>query len=237
MSHFSLVRAFGCTVKEAAPLSTEFGLRIQLTQPTDLGKAFDIGYEGHANAEICRLADQHGVLVVQNAFVRAAPDLRLSGKVKKGSLVQDFFHWDSPVALSNGRVCANVLFKPLFNERQAPTLYARIDDVREALKNIDTTSFSESIQYALQEMQGSGYFFGLDGQESEPRQEILSQCPSLTEDVAKLIPSDKIYRHHWQSGSRTVVIHSIRQGGNLLHARPASCDAQNCVRGLKLFPN
>ena len=237
MSHFSLVRAFGCTVKDVAPLSMEFGLRIQLTQPTDLGKAFDIGYEGHANAEICRLADQHGVLVVQNAFVKAAPDLRLSGKVKKGSLVQDFFHWDSPVALSNGRVCANVLFKPLFNERQAPTLYARIDDVREALKNIDTTSFSESIQYALQEMQGSGYFFGLDGQESEPRQEILSQCPSLTEDVAKLIPSDKIYRHHWQSGSRTVVIHSIRQGGNLLHARPASCDAQNCVSGLKLFPN
>jgi hypothetical protein len=237
MSYFDLVRVFGCTVKDVVPLSREFGLCIQLTQPTDLGKAFDIGYEGHANAEICRLADQHGVLVVQNAFVKAAPDLRLSGKVKKGTLVQDFFHWDSPVAPPNGRGCANVLFKALFNERQAPTLYARMDDVREALKKIDTTSFPESIQNALQEMQGSGYFFGLDGQESEPRQAILFKYPSLTEDVATRIPPDKIYRHRWESGSRTVVIHSIRQEGKLLHARPASCDAQNCVSGLKLFPD
>jgi hypothetical protein len=86
-------------------------------------------------------------------------------------------------------------------------------------------------------MQGSGYFFGLDGQESEPRQAILFKYPSLTEDVATRIPPDKIYRHRWESGSRTVVIHSIRQEGKLLHARPASCDAQNCVSGLKLFPD
>lgn len=177
------------------------------------------------------------VLVVENAFVKAAPDLRLSGKVEKGTLVQDFFHWDSPFALPNGEGCANVLFKPLFNERKTPTLYARISDVREALRNIDTTSFSEGIQDALQEMQRSGYFFGLDGQESEPRQAILSKYPSLTEDVAKLIPPERIYRHHWESGKRTVVIHSIRQGGKLLHARPASCDAQNCVSGLRLSPD
>ncbi len=237
MLHSTLVNVFGCAVKDVSALSKEFGLRIQLTQPTDLAKTFGVGHEGHTNAEICQLADQHGVLVIQNAFVNAAPDLRLSGRVDNGTLVQDFFHWDSRIALSNGQVCANVLFKPLFNERQAPTLYARMDDVREALKNIDTTSFSESIQYALQEMQGSGYFFGLDGQESEPRRAILHQYPSLTEDVAKLIPSGKIYRHHWESGSRTVVIHSIRQGGELLHARPASCDAWNCVNGLMLFPN
>jgi hypothetical protein len=237
MSYFDLVRVFGCTVKNVAPLSREFGLCIQLTQPTDLGKVFDVGYEGPTNAEICRLADQHGVLVVQNAFVQAAPDLRLSGKVEKGTLVQDFFHWDSPVALSNGQGCANVLFKGLSKRREAPTLYARISDVREALKKIDTTSFPESIQNALQEMQGSGYFFGLEGQESEARQAILFKYPSLTEDVAARIPPDKIYRHHWKSGSRTVVIHSIRQEGQLLHARPASCDAQNCVSGLKLFPD
>lgn len=237
MLHSTLVNVFGCAVKNVSALSKEFGLRIQLTQPTDLAETFGVGYEGHTNAEICRLADQHGVLVVQNAFVKAAPDLRISGRVDKGTLVQDFFHWDSPIALSNGRICANVLFKTLFNERQAPTLYARMDDVREALKNIDTTSFSESIQDALQEMQGSGYFFGLDGQESEPRQAILFEYPRLTEDVAKLIPPGRIYRHHWKSGQRAVVIHSIRQGGDLLHARPASCDAQNCVSGLRLFPD
>ncbi|MBL8638529.1 MAG: hypothetical protein JNN09_08550 [Alphaproteobacteria bacterium] len=237
MSHFSLVRAFGCTVKEAVPLSTEFGLSIQLTQPTDLKEAFGIGYEGHTNADICRLADQHGVLVIRNAFVTAPPDLKLSGKVEQGSLVQDFFHWDSPVALPNRRGCATVLFKPLSKGREAPTLYARMSDVREALKQIDTTSFPGGVQDALQDMQRSGYFFGLGGEENESRQAILFKYPSLTEDVAKLIPPDKIYRHHWESGDRAVVIHSVRQGEELLHARPASCDAQNCVNGLRLFPN
>lgn len=188
-SYINLSQIFGCVVRKVSALSQKFGLRIQLAYPTDLGKIFGGGDQGYRNRDICELADRHGVLVIDNAFVKKEPDLLLSGMREREELVQDPFHWDSPIALPDGTGCANVLFKLLSDERIAPTLYARIQDVRAALKQVDTSSFSAEAKEALREMSLPGYFFGLGGEENEARQTLLFKAPTLTEQVAGLNPA------------------------------------------------
>lgn len=218
---------------EVSPLKSFFGLRIVLSERRNLAPIF-----AEKSADLCDLAARHGVVVVENAVVQEPSGriLRLSGAGEPDRpLAQDFWHWDS--VASGMDPLANAIFRPEPGTgRAAPTLYARIADVRAALKKLSLADIPPNLHSAIRRIKGQGHTFGIEPADRLTRNDINKYAPDLTALVAALIPEDRIYAHPWRAGAEDVVIHAIDPKGDLLHARPASVERGNPLQGFLLRP-
>lgn len=223
----------GAAVESCDRLRPDFGLSITMQDVFNLSSICQRDEEGLHNKHLCDLTKTFGVVVFYNAYVEIFKPVGLSNhRTSKGELLQDFFHADTPL----GPDSVTILTKKPGTIRNAPTLYTRISDVRHALGRISTSGDSAQVQAAIKAMNSESYRFTLEPRDMWARGIILHGYPSLTEQVASMIPDEKIYAHYWGTNDRAIVLHSPGFKPDFLHARPTSDDRYNTVSAAKLLP-
>jgi hypothetical protein len=242
--HRKLSDIFGANVTSIKPLTAGFGIRVVLEKFTNVAakvrstpvhRGGEI-YTSLSAPDIYRVVQDHGIIVIDNAFVTAPPNLRLSGVFDCATCLpikQDPFHRD---ALASGNDFCVILSKPLLNKRHAPTLYALETDVRQAIDQLDIEGLLPNVASAVQEMRDPQYSFTLSS-ENRAQFRLAGIWPEFTTEIAKRIPPERLYTQNWRAGAEgtSVVMHAVRPDCPILHARPYHpLDFRNTVEGRRI---
>lgn len=196
----------------------------------------------YKNGPLFELVTQAGgLLLVRKARILASEaslTLTQSLQSKTGAakrLNGDFFHWDKP---ATGHL--TVLARKKFFPRTAPTVYARTEDVRNAMERLITAMKAnrrtDASLSALQFMHDSNPTLELGLCWDPSRKAIRMAAPCLIQAVTALIPQDRIVTIRWDSEPHTVAFHANERDCGIVHARPAGPDRKNNLQGFAIAP-
>lgn len=216
------------SVLSGTRLRPDFGLKMRLRDSFALNRMLTLSTADGSlyHTALYNLTRAFGLVVIEGSVVDQKPNVTLNtNNTALHGLAQDFFHKD-------GLDGVTVLTKKRGVLRRAPTLYACLDDVSNALRKLDPSLIPTEAYAAFAVIKSGHYAFSLKEDDILQRHAILEKCPLLTGQVAALISPDKMYAQSWLSEEPVTVLHC----DSLLHGRPASADRYNPVQGMLLKP-
>lgn len=220
-----------------------FALRIRFNHKTDLSRTFhekdtDARPSYHADSRLRDLSNQAPVIIFENAFISredavTKPSAFLDSI--ENTLTQDLFHRD--VFNTNQHAEVSMLYNPLQIDRNAPTLYALQDSVREVMLKFskDRPDLLKSVRDSLKQMaENPNYNFSSINNEGKIRRLIETfSDQDITQQLYDQIEDQNRLSVQWRSNIPQVVMHA--NFSNVLHARPIAADKDNLLRAADLI--
>lgn len=220
---------------------SDFALKLGFDEPTDIShliktRSFLPWTEKKTTSipALYQITSDIPVLIFENAEIKdttAAADLS-DNLQSDGRLGADFFHRDvfshTPYATP-----LTLLFNPKQDGRQAPTFYARIAAVQEAIMTLreEMSSQSKQLQTGFEEILKYG-FSAMERDRQIGHFINATLGHEFTQAVFDRIAEDQKIVIPWDSSKPQIVLHSNQS--DIVHARPASNDTANLNKAIDL---
>ncbi len=220
---------------------SDFALKLGFDEPTDISHLIktkpSLPWAEKKTTSIpalYQIAADIPVLIFENAQIKnstAAADLS-DNLQSDGRIGADFFHRDV-FSHTPSATPLTLLFNPEQDGRQAPTFYARIAAVQEAIMTLreQMSSQSKQLQTGFEEILKYG-FSAMEGDRQIGHFINATLGHEFTQAVFDEISDEQKIIVPWGSGRPQIVIHSNQS--DIVHARPASDDTENLNKAIDL---
>ena len=219
----------------------DFVLKVRFLELTDIFYKTFKGYNGVLTAQkvqqaVLDLQAHAPVIILENcAMFCAKADSNLSDNPDEDRKIgAHFFHRDSFDLGEKEDAPSTFLFNPVNVDREAPTYYALVDSVKEAVDKLShKPSYSSAqSQVGLKELSKYGYTdMDVDHQIVHTVNATLGH--KFTQAVFDKIPDQDKISIQWKKDKNIVIMHANLS--NVTHARPAMGDNRNDMSAIDLI--